>query len=645
MKAFSIILLTFVFGNFSTTAQIVVFADNYGSGITSNQFGSTFANFWSVTTAESKTGTSSLQIAVGGSGALYSGGRLEAATNQNLTTYNALTFWIKASRSATLNSVGFGNSSSGGAVFSTSLTNLPLTTTWTKITLPIPAPSKLTAERGMFWVSEAANDASGGAYNIFVDDIQFENTIGVIGTPTASIPASSVFGFATENFPSNASVTCVFPINSVNQTQTCSMAYLNLTSADPGIATINALGTLVTAVGVGITSISGTLNGTPVSGGVTVTVFSPAVAPSPAIAPASGVKSLFSDAYTNSTVNTWSVNTSRATVTDAVVGGNNLKKYSFVGTAPSTNYCQIQFLGANAIDATGYAYLHIDAFTPNSPVTATSSAFQIKLVDYGADNASGGTGANADLEHNINLVTTPYGPLPANTWVSYDIPLSSFTTIGARRANINQILLTGTAGATIYIDNLVFSNSAALLPISLTSFDVQKRNAFSVLKWTTASESYNKGFYIERSIDNTIWEEISFVQGAGNSNILKTYSYQDSKPIKGKNFYRIKQVDFDGKNKLSDTKVLDFSNKVANILSVYPNPAKGSAFVEFGKITSANAVLDLVNNDGKVVKSFNLTKAVSNTVFPININGLAQGMYLLRFNDKKTTYLQRLFIH
>ncbi len=645
MKSLWVIFLTLILSSFSTTAQIVVFSDNYGSGITSNQFGSTFANFWSVTTAEAITGTSSLQIAVGGSGALYSGGRLEAATNQNLTTYNALTFWIKASRAATLNSVGFGNSSSGGSVFSTSLTNLPLTTTWTKITLPIPAPSKLTAERGMFWVSEAANDASGGAYNIFVDDIQFENTIGVIGTPTASIPASSVFGFATETFSSSATVNCVFPINSVNQTQTCSMAYLNLTSGDPGIATINALGTLVTAVGVGVTSISGTLNGTLATGSITVTVFSPAVAPPAPLASASDVKSLFSDAYTNSTVNTWSVNSSRATVSDAVVGGNNLKKYSFVGTAPATNYCQIQFLGANAVNATGYTYLHIDAFTPNSPVTATSPAFQIKLVDYGADNASGGTAANADLEHNINLVTAPYGPLPANTWVSFDIPLSSFTTIGARRANINQILLTGTGGSTIYIDNVVFSNSAVLLPVSLASFDVEKKDGFSVLKWTTSSESNNKGFYIQRSVDNAIWEEISFVQGAGNSNNLKTYSYQDNKPKNGKNFYRIKQVDFDGKNKLSGIRVLDFSNKVANVLSVYPNPAKGSAFVEFGKITSENAVLELITNDGKVVKSFKVTKAASNTVFPININGLAEGMYLLRFNDQTVTYLQRLFIH
>jgi hypothetical protein len=645
MKALLLIISIFILSNFSTTAQVVVFEDNYGSGITSNQFGSTFANFWSVSTAESRTGTSSLRIAVGGSGALYSGGRLEAATNQNLTGYNALTFWVKASRAATLNSVGFGNSSSGGAVFSSSLTNLPLTTTWTKITLPIPAPSKLTAEKGMFWVSEAANDAGGGAYNIFVDDINFENTTGVIGTPTASIPASSVLGFATETFSSNASVTCVFPINSVNQTQACSMAYLDLTSGDAGIATINALGTLVTAVGVGVTTISGVLNGTAVTGGVTVTVFSPAVAPSPPLTPAPEVKSLFSDTYTNATVNTWSVNTSRATVSDAVVGGNTFKKYFFVGTAPATNYCQIQFLGANAVNATGYTYLHIDAFTPNMPATSTSPAFQLKLVDYGADNAAGGTAANADLEHNINLITAPYGPFTSNTWVSFDIPLSSFTTIGSRRANINQILLTGTGGATIYIDNVVFSNAATLLPVSLVSFDVVKKNSFSILKWTIASESNNKGFYIQRSVDNAIWEEISFVGGAGNSTNVKTYSYQDNKPIKGKNFYRIKQVDYDGKNKLSGIRVLDFSNEVANVLSVYPNPAKGNAFVEFGEITSANAFLELITNDGKVAKSFNITKAATNTVFPININGLAKGMYLLRVTDQTKTYVQRLFIH
>ena len=645
MKSFLLLTSLFLSSTFYATAQVVVFDDNFGSGISSNQFGSTYANFWSVTTAESKTGTSSLQVAVGGSGALYSGGRLDAASNQNLTSFNAVSFWIKASRAATLNSVGFGNSSSGGSVFSTSLSNLPITTTWTKITIPIPAPSKLTAEKGMFWVSEAANDAGGGAYNIFIDDIKFENTIGIIGTPTASIPASSVLGFATETFASNATVTCVFPISAVNQTQTCNMAYLDLTPGDAGIATINALGTVVTAVSVGVTNITGVLNGTPVTGGVTVTVFSPAVAPSAPLAPAPEVKSLFSDAYTNGTVNTWSVNASRATVADAIVGGNTFKKYFFVGTAPVTNYCQIQFLNANAVNATGYNYLHIDAFTPNAPATATTAAFQIKLIDYGADNVSGGTGSNADLEHNINLVTAPYGPMPANTWVSFDIPLSSFTTIGARRANINQILLTGTGGATIYIDNVVFSNSSALLPVTFTSFDVVKVSTGSELKWATSSESNNKGFYIQRSIDNVLWEEISFVLGAGNSNIVKNYIYQDKAPKNGKNFYRIKQVDFDGKNRFSVIRGVDFLNKLSLDFNVYPNPAKGTAFVEFGNITGENAYLTLIANDGKVVKQYNVTNKASNTVFPININGLAEGIYLLIFNEESKTYIQRLLIH
>ncbi|MCX6189434.1 MAG: T9SS type A sorting domain-containing protein [Bacteroidetes bacterium] len=157
--------------------------------------------------------------------------------------------------------------------------------------------------------------------------------------------------------------------------------------------------------------------------------------------PAADVISMFSNAYTNKTVDTWRTSWSAATLTDLQIAGNDTKKYS------SLDFVGIETTGANQINATPMKWLHLDAWTPNM------TTFKVKLVDFGADAAFGG---GDDKEHELTL-TAP----TLKAWNSYDLLLSDFTGL-TTRAHLAQYILVGvpTGTSTVYLDNVYFRKSS-----------------------------------------------------------------------------------------------------------------------------------------------------------------------------------------
>lgn len=148
------------------------------------------------------------------------------------------------------------------------------------------------------------------------------------------------------------------------------------------------------------------------------------------------VISLFSNAYTNVSVDTWRTSWSSATLTDVQIGGNDTKKYSgldFVGVEMVTNQLNI-----NSMDL-----FEFDVWTPNS------TSFRFKIVDFGANGAFGG---GDDVEHETTIVPT------LNGWNHVAIPLTSMTGL-TTKSNIAQIIFASSPAGTsvVYIDNVMFS--------------------------------------------------------------------------------------------------------------------------------------------------------------------------------------------
>lgn len=109
-------------------------------------------------------------------------------------------------------------------------------------------------------------------------------------------------------------------------------------------------------------------------------------------------------------------------------------------------------------------------------------------------------------------------------------------------------------------------------------------NNTTLLKWSTASEFNNQYFEVQRQDANT-WETIGVENGKGNSQQLQNYTHIDAQPKEGINYYRLKQVDFDGKFEYSPVISVKFSNisnspSTTPAVSIYPNPTSGEVWVK-----------------------------------------------------------------
>ena len=128
------------------------------------------------------------------------------------------------------------------------------------------------------------------------------------------------------------------------------------------------------------------------------------------------------------------------------------------------------------------------------------------------------------------------------------------------------------AGAISLNNNQVVGCDAfgAPLPITLTCFKAQSVGATIQLNWTTASETNNDYFTIQRSSDAFSFQDIFSIPGAGNSNIINHYMAIDQTPFDGALFYRLMQTDFNGTSKFSNIIFVNFNKPLP--FTIYPNP-------------------------------------------------------------------------
>ena len=162
-------------------------------------------------------------------------------------------------------------------------------------------------------------------------------------------------------------------------------------------------------------------------------------APAPAEA-ADKVVSLFSDAYTDVTVDTWSADWDQAAVEDVEIAGDAVKKYS------GLVFAGIEFT-SQTVDATGMTHFRMDIWTPDPTETA---AFRVKLVDFGANGVWDGGGD--DSEHEVTI-TADEG-LATGQWVQLDLALADFGGLAARE-HLAQLIISGDPN-TVFVDNVYF---------------------------------------------------------------------------------------------------------------------------------------------------------------------------------------------
>lgn len=419
-----------------------VFDDAFPVGFEPFAFENSVLDSLSIDGGKAYAGQRSLRLEIPSASSGYSGGAVLASAAQELSRANALVFWATASRDATFDQLGFGlNFDPYPSTYRVTLLGLPLGTSWTRHVIPIPDPSRLTAERGMFWWAEA--DAT--AYTAWLDDVKFATVDAgtlALAPATGSATRTVVVGGTAQA----GGLRVDYQDLDGAARSVAAPGYFTFTSSNPLVATVDATGK-ITGRAVGSAVIEARVGTIVAAGGIPVEVVAsfptaPAAAPPRPTLPAGGVISLWSAAYTNRAVDTWRTDWSVATLSDVTVGADTVKRYT------GLSFAGVEFEGGNAVDASGMAALHLDVWTP------ASTTIRVKLVDYGAD-ATGGTGDESEHELVLDGGSTP--DVAPGAWVRLELPLARFTGLSSR-SHLGLLVLSASppGSSTLYVDNVYF---------------------------------------------------------------------------------------------------------------------------------------------------------------------------------------------
>lgn len=180
-------------------------------------------------------------------------------------------------------------------------------------------------------------------------------------------------------------------------------------------------------------------------------------------------------------------------------------------------------------------------------------------------------------------------------------------------------------------DYAVYFTLSTPLPVTLLNFDGYHTSGKNILSWKTADEKNNSHFEIETSKDGKNFYQIGKVEGKNIPSSVSDYSFTDNLPSTGINYYRLKQVDIDGKSAYS--KIISVTvNDMQRPFVVYPNPARDNLTIDFAE-SSPNTSIELFAADGKLVKKLipgNIQSTVS-----IDISNFNSGVYIIQIRSGK----------
>ncbi|WP_242158038.1 glycosyl hydrolase family 16 [Aestuariivivens sediminis] len=368
--------------------------------------------------------------------------RIDGA-GRDLTGYNALTFWAKASQGVVIGELGFGQDFLGNK-YQVNASSVSLGTNWSKYVIPIPDPSKLIEERGMFWYSAGTQETGGNGYTFWIDELKFENE-GSVSQPRPIIFSGEdsvlqTFSGSEINLAASGLQAKFNVADGRDVTVNTAPAYFNFISSNTDVAIVDEKG-VTTIIGEGVAEVTASLAGIKAVGSITITSSGAlALAPVPT-RPAADVKSIFSDAYTPATISNFNPGFGGSTTQTTELGATGQKVLLY----SNNNFTGIIF--DSTIDASTLTHMHVDIYAENP---GTNVNIQIRDV-----------GANGEIETNI-FTGFPDGDdkdkrynatgLTVGAWTSIDIPLDG--DLAAQKNNLGAIILAG--GPDFILDNIYF---------------------------------------------------------------------------------------------------------------------------------------------------------------------------------------------
>ena len=193
-------------------------------------------------------------------------------------------------------------------------------------------------------------------------------------------------------------------------------------------------------------------------------------------------------------------------------------------------------------------------------------------------------------------------------------------------------------------DYTVLVTDCGPLPVKLTSFTGNYVNGKSLLDWKTSQEINNDRYEILRSLDGETFTKIATVKGSANGNIINKYSYEDytlSQITSNNIFYRLKQIDLDGKVTFSSVIKIILNSKFR--FDIFPNPFNTNFTLSFAATNNSNGSVEIRNNAGTLMyKQFLNIKKGNNSILMNNLPNLSSGIYFVLVNNAELSLKKKL---
>ena len=270
-------------------------------------------------------------------------------------------------------------------------------------------------------------------------------------------------------------------------------------------------------------------------------------------------------------------------------------------------------------------------------------------VNDDAHNVSDANNPAANF-FNGTITNTPRNPSTVQNWgVDFDYITSNVSPpLNSTGTNIYF----NTSGDFYLPGALVFTVdiNPVLLPVEILSFDAKRKDNSVQLEWATASESNNDYFEIERSTNYFKWNAIGRMAGQGQSTSYQFYEWEDEAasefvnkedPANQTIYYRLKQVDFNGKFSYSDVRSVRFEITETFNFSIYPNPSRANAKINFTNVCDSVIDIKITDTNGKTVFTTHFSPGDFNGV---DLYNFKSGTYFIEAKAEMNFVRKRLVV-
>ncbi|MBN8545220.1 MAG: T9SS type A sorting domain-containing protein [Ignavibacteria bacterium] len=275
--------------------------------------------------------------------------------------------------------------------------------------------------------------------------------------------------------------------------------------------------------------------------------------------------------------------------------------------------------------------MNVRVYSPHAPIQV-----RLKVENFQNGAVSCETEATLAIANSWQTLVFDFGnPAPGTATLDLNAYLnkaSIFFNFGVNGATAGE--------KTYYFDDVRFGLD--FVPVELTSFTANANGSSVDLNWATASETNNKGFEIQRSVNNIDFATVAFIEGKGTSTSTSNYTYSDAVQP-GKYTYRLKQIDYNGSFEYSNAIEVDLAPSSFSLDQNYPNPFNPSTVIRFTLPVSGFVTLAVYNSMGEMVGQL-LSKDLSAGSHNVSFNAanLPSGTYFYRLNSGDFTATRKM---